>query len=281
VTQLRVDSVAIELDGMAYAPIYDLQGNIVRLIDPKGGIPASYSYTAFGEQTSPEPALFNPWRFLAKRLDLNLYTFPKRAYSPTLGRWLTPDPLSQCSNPYQYCFHNPLTNIDPDGDFVIAISIVIGAISWQALATSVLVGGVALWAGYEVDQYRERQRQQPYSYEQPHNDLLYPIYGPISFLKKPEKITVEELIDDSSFIPPRNGGPTDCYERPGGLEQALDDFHALEPSNIRDYGQGRLVGQLEPDVTEVVRPMSSDGRPTLEIQYKDDHNEYIKFRYDE
>jgi RHS repeat-associated protein len=268
-TQLRVDSIAIELDGVPYAPIYDLQGNIVRLIDPKGGIPASYSYTAFGEQTSPEPALFNPWRFLAKRLDLNLYTFPKRAYSPTLGRWLTPDPLSQCSNPYQYCFHNPLTNIDPDGDFVIAISIVIGAISWQALATSVLVGGVALWAGYEVDQYRERQRQQPYSYEQPHNDLLYPIYGPISFLKKPEKRTVEDLVADSE---PRGGrGSTRIYGRPGGYEEALEDFDALNPTNIQNYPNDRVVGYLDDGRTVIARPDSSsrtDAKGPLPLKSK-------------
>lgn len=44
--------------------------------------------------------------------------FGARHYSPSLGRWLVPDPLGERHfdvSPYVYCFNNPTLFIDPDG----------------------------------------------------------------------------------------------------------------------------------------------------------------------
>lgn len=108
-------SVAIELDGIPYAPVHDLNGNITALISQKGKLADTYRYTAFGEEkTSPKTA--NPWRFSSKRCDdeSSLIYFGRRYYSPSLSRWLTPDPLSYQAGPnlYAYVSNNPLTSID-------------------------------------------------------------------------------------------------------------------------------------------------------------------------
>jgi RHS repeat-associated protein len=134
IQQLRVlgrqDLIAIELKGKPYAPFFDSQGNIRRLIDPETqNSAASYDYSAFGEQTSPSSqSLFNPWQYSGKRFDssLNLIDFGKRYYDAQLGRWLNLDPIGfvNSRNLYQYNFNSPFRYRDLDGAFAIAIPFV-------------------------------------------------------------------------------------------------------------------------------------------------------------
>ena len=55
---------------------------------------------------------------------LDLYDFHARQYDPVLGRFTTPDPLSEKYyhiSPYAYCASNPINLIDPDGKQSFAI----------------------------------------------------------------------------------------------------------------------------------------------------------------
>ena len=55
---------------------------------------------------------------------LDLYDFHARQYDPVLGRFTTPDPLSEKYyhiSPYAYCASNPLRYIDPTGKFIDAL----------------------------------------------------------------------------------------------------------------------------------------------------------------
>jgi len=86
---------------------------------------------------------------------------------------------------------------------------------------------------------------------------------------------VENLKKESS--PGRQTkGPSRQYEKPGGMEQANKDFNRLGPKNIQEYPNGTRVGDLPGGGKVNVRPISSDGRPTLEIQKG---TKIIKFRY--
>jgi len=77
---------------------YDGNGNVVALVNAADGTEtARYEYGPFGEPirvTGPGAAL-NPFRFSTKRTDptTELLLYEYRAYSPTLGRWLSRDPL--------------------------------------------------------------------------------------------------------------------------------------------------------------------------------------------
>ncbi|MEW6620624.1 MAG: RHS repeat-associated core domain-containing protein, partial [bacterium] len=57
--------------------------------------------------------------FTGKELDdSGLFYFGARYYDPALGRFITPDPVQiPADNLYVYCANNPLTNIDPNGEF--------------------------------------------------------------------------------------------------------------------------------------------------------------------
>lgn len=124
ITQLRIlgstphaeigAALAIELQDQVYAPLHDLFGNIVALIASNGSLTASYHYDSFGNHTTTT-RLSNPWRFASKRLDESgLIYFGRRYFDPTLGRWLTPDPIGFDGgiNLYAFVQNNPLIHQD-------------------------------------------------------------------------------------------------------------------------------------------------------------------------
>lgn len=113
-------AVMVLLDGRMYVPIHDLQGNLATL-----GMEAKYRYGAFGEE-SIDGTLLSPWRFSSKRIDptTGFANYGRRYYMPTLGRWLTPDPLgfTAGSNFYAFVQNAPLTHLDEYGLFTVPIS---------------------------------------------------------------------------------------------------------------------------------------------------------------
>lgn len=125
--ELALSSVAFEIKGKTYAPVHDIAGNVIQLIDPKNRqIVESYRYSAFGEETiynvnndSEKVSLVsNPWRFAEKRVNqTGLVHFGLRFYDPTIGRWITQDPAGFIDGPnlYAYLHNNPLNYLDSFG----------------------------------------------------------------------------------------------------------------------------------------------------------------------
>lgn len=111
-------AIAIEVQGKAYAPIHDLQGNLAALLPLDGEAPIFYRFTAFGEETA-NGSLRSPWRFSSKRTDeqTGLVNFGRRFYSPEFGRWMTPDPagFTDGMNLYAFVHNDPLSHFDEYG----------------------------------------------------------------------------------------------------------------------------------------------------------------------
>ena len=111
--------LAIELSGLLYTPIKNHRGDICQLLTFQGPA-AVYRYNAFGLY-SYSGTIDSPWLFSSQRYDQStlLYHFDKREYDPTIGRWLTPDPLGFADGPnlYAYVKNNPLIYVDPYGLF--------------------------------------------------------------------------------------------------------------------------------------------------------------------
>ncbi|MCH9703546.1 MAG: hypothetical protein K0U13_02020, partial [Chlamydiae bacterium] len=95
-------AVYIELDGEGYVPLCDQRGSIRVLIDSSGKCERNY-YGSYGE---PERKSSSPWGFSSKRLDpeTNHIYFGRRYYVPSLGRFLTPDPLGYEDGPNLYAY---------------------------------------------------------------------------------------------------------------------------------------------------------------------------------
>jgi RHS repeat-associated protein len=112
-------SIAMEFDGVPYAPIHDQNGSVRCLIGIRdGSCAAYYRYDAFGNTTQQHGVQADacPWRFSSKRLDTesSLVYFGRRYYAPNLGRWMTLDPAGYDAgaNGYLYVNNNPLTHCD-------------------------------------------------------------------------------------------------------------------------------------------------------------------------
>ncbi|MBI5518338.1 MAG: hypothetical protein HY909_31495 [Deltaproteobacteria bacterium] len=112
------------VEGSAARPVVrDALGSVVGVIDG-GAFTARHGYTAFGEGS----AGFGRGARLGFRgeylvPELGLYFLRSRFYDPSLGRFLTPDAVSQdpsapaLFDPYRYVGNNPLRYTDPTGRF--------------------------------------------------------------------------------------------------------------------------------------------------------------------
>ncbi len=117
---------------------YDANGNVGQLID---GTPTSwdagtvmvarYEYDPYGKgtQSAGRYAAANPFRFSTKYFDdeTGLGAWIYRYYSPSLGRWISRDPIGERGglNLYTYAENCPLTQVDPGGlSAQVSISVV-------------------------------------------------------------------------------------------------------------------------------------------------------------
>lgn len=125
-------AVAIELQGVIYAPIHDHRGNVSCLVNAGTNQPVEYYfYSAYGEevildangQKVEHSLVGNPWRFSSKRTDAEtgLISYGRRDYDPTIGKWISPDPFGLVESPNRYSFllNNPLLLVDFYGLFSV------------------------------------------------------------------------------------------------------------------------------------------------------------------
>ena len=136
------EPVAIEIRDKPFAPVIDVQNTIRQLVDwNTGEVTFANSCDAFGKGLSADI----PYAYVGKRYDVSsgLVYFGKRFYDPSLGRWLTPDPLGAVdhSNLYQYVFNNPFRYYDPKGESIGGYLLGLGE---MVLGGAIMVGGLGL-----------------------------------------------------------------------------------------------------------------------------------------
>ena len=132
----QIDEILVRVD--ASGAVYyhaDALGSTEFLTDAAGAVVERYRYDAFGQPTildgngtplplsalgSPLSALGNRFMFTGREWlsGLALYDYRHRVYSPTLGRWLQPDPIRFAAgdvNLYRYCGNSSVSSADPLG----------------------------------------------------------------------------------------------------------------------------------------------------------------------
>jgi RHS repeat-associated protein len=112
--------------------IPDIQGSIVGRLDASSGTLTKTGYQTYGEDPGLTAGSF---QYTAQRFDAEtagsgsepsgLYYYRARMYSPTLGRFMQPDPIGHAGgdNLYAYVGNDPLNRIDPYGLWALQIGL--------------------------------------------------------------------------------------------------------------------------------------------------------------
>jgi RHS repeat-associated protein len=106
-------------------------GSVTDLTDASGDVAAQYAYDAYGANLGASGSVQQPFGYLGNETDptttqatnisANLDDFNAREYDPSLGEFLSPDPvpgeaaLPQSLSAYPYGADNPFLNADPLG----------------------------------------------------------------------------------------------------------------------------------------------------------------------
>ena len=116
--------------------LYDGLGSTANVTSGSGTTLTSYSYDVFGAIRSQTVPHANHWLFTGEQRDSgsNLYYLRARYYDPSIGRFLSQDPVSgyshfpQSQHTYAYAYNNPVVWTDPSGQFGIPITAAVGAV---------------------------------------------------------------------------------------------------------------------------------------------------------
>ena len=94
-------------------------GSTLALLNSAGVTQTEYTYEPFGNTTITGAGSSNPSQFTARENDgTGLYYYRARYYSPTLGRFISEDPIGFAghdTNLYRYVFNSPTNLRDPFG----------------------------------------------------------------------------------------------------------------------------------------------------------------------
>lgn len=123
--------LSMKFNGVYYVFQCNFQGDVVGIIDANGYKVATYTYDAYGRQTSPEPeslvGKMNPLRYRGYIYDKETgwYYLMSRYYNPEVGRFLNADDSVILSfdqnhilqsNLFAYCLNDPVNAKDSGGN---------------------------------------------------------------------------------------------------------------------------------------------------------------------
>ena len=153
-------------NGVPYAYVKSLQGDIVAILDENGNTVVSYGYDAWGAplwctgELAETLGKVQPFRYRGYVFDeeMGLYYLRSRYYNPGWGRFVNADDVGYLhegmfsNNLFAYCANSPVAHSDPDGDLfglTITIPQIITAIFTNpvaALAAVVAIAAIAALA---------------------------------------------------------------------------------------------------------------------------------------
>ena len=117
-----------------YLYLKDETGIIWGIVDSSGNLVGKYNYNAYGyiisvtDYDQSSIVNINPIRYKSYYYDTesNMYYLSSRYYNPLLARFMTPDSFvnvektgEKTYNLYAYCFNNPTSFVDSEGNFAI------------------------------------------------------------------------------------------------------------------------------------------------------------------
>ena len=163
------------VSGADYFYLRNQQGDITAIIDNGGNILVKYRYDAYGNilglvdnSIGDIISAMNPYTYRGYRYDseIGYYYLNSRYYNPETGRFINADGMLgemgdiPSTNMYAYCANNPVMYVDPSGEFIITLSIVLWAAAIGATSGGIIgsiyggftaaANGQNIWAGIGI-----------------------------------------------------------------------------------------------------------------------------------
>ncbi len=112
-----INLIASDIEGTTNYYLYNGHGDVVQLTQTNGTITKNYDYDAFGIEKDIDQNDTNPFRYCGEYYDTETGTIYLRAryYNPSVGRFISEDPIGDGLNWYTYAGNNPIMFIDPTG----------------------------------------------------------------------------------------------------------------------------------------------------------------------
>jgi RHS repeat-associated protein len=160
-TGLGVDRTLVRTDANgSRSQLTDRLGSVLATTDATGAVKSQFGYTPFGEQAASGESVAGAPGFTGRTASAatGLQYNRDRYYNPTLGRFISQDPIGQNGglNTYAYAGGDPVNVTDPSGDAgVLAAAIALGLLTGGlGLALEAGIGlameGLMLAAGEEA-----------------------------------------------------------------------------------------------------------------------------------
>ena len=122
--RLRLDGAYVDLTQTTPVPrhfVRDHLGSTRAVVSDLGTVLETDDFYPLGGPL-PTTTTIQPEKYQGKEWNtaasFNVYDFGARLYDPSLGRWISQDPMAERSfdiSPYSFCLGNPLSLIDPNG----------------------------------------------------------------------------------------------------------------------------------------------------------------------
>ena len=130
----------------------DALGSTVALADDSGVVQTSYGYSPYGVTSASGAANDNSFQFTGRENDTTgLYFYRARYYNPTLGRFISQDPIGLRGgiNLYGYVGGDPVSRRDPHGKQSVPSGLVLAVAGYGAGAGGSICQD--LWNGQNPD----------------------------------------------------------------------------------------------------------------------------------
>ena len=127
----------LEWKNVQYYYVFNGQGDVIGITDPRNRLAVSYTYDAWGKLLStggdcPALAAANPIRYRGYYYDAEsgLYYLNSRYYDPETGRFLNADGLLGANgdilsyNQFAYCSNNPIIYYDHEGYYSLLSTVI-------------------------------------------------------------------------------------------------------------------------------------------------------------
>ena len=130
-----------------YAYVYNLQGDVIALVNSAGTKVVNYTYDAWGKPLSKTGTLagtlgtLSPFRYRGYVYDdeIDFYYLRSRYYNANRGRFINSDSVFDIFNLFVYCKNNPLRYVDNEGTDYKSLFFAINIFVVAAFATALLI----------------------------------------------------------------------------------------------------------------------------------------------